>query len=178
MKLLLKEVNARLLNVNPRPELHGEDKKPAADLKLSVLLHNNELAQFDRRLKPFLYEKDTGQKDLVSDADADHLTQLRFAALGLPLKWAGEQVGGTFTVHRGISPKSDLVIEGPIINEFRLEPLEGGSVVLVFRVQFHPDEKAIGKLCMMTGTDVQISVEPPEDGELAAQDEEPAEAEA
>lgn len=171
MKFALKEETCRLQNVNPRPELHGENPKPAADLKLEVTLPNDELAQFDRRLKPFLYEKETSQPDLISQADTDHLTQLRFPALGLPLKWAGEQVGGKLIVHRGIGPKSDLVIEDPIVNEFRIEPLEGGSVVVTFRVQFHPDEKAIGKLCMLTGTDIVVSVEPPKDVEDELADE-------
>lgn len=178
MKLTLKEVGCRLINVNPRPELHGDDKKPAADLKLTALLHNKELDQLHPKLRAAIYEKDTAQPDLVSEHDPEFLTALRFPSLAMPLKWAGEQVGGTFTVHRGIGPKSDLVIESPIVNEVRIEALEGGSVVLGFRVQFKPDEKAIGKLCMMTGQDIVVSVEPPEDGELAAADEErePAEA--
>jgi acyl carrier protein len=166
MKFILSEVTARLLNVNPRPELHGQDTKLAADLKLEVKLPNAELAQFDPRLKGTLYEKSSAQGDLVSGADPDHMTQLRFPQLGVPIKWAGEQVGGKLTVHRGISAKSDLVLDGVLVNEFRLEPLEGGTVSTTFRAQIHPDEKEIGKLCTMTGTDIVISVEPAEtDGE-------------
>lgn len=165
MKFKLNEVTARLQNVNPRPELHGQESKLAADLKVEVKLPNTELAQFDARLKSVLYEKSNGQPDLVSQSDPEHTTQLRFPQLGVPIKWAGEQVGGTLTVHRGISAKSDLVLEGALFNEFRIEPLEGGSVSVTFRVQIHPDEKEIGKLCTMTGTDIVITVEPPAETE-------------
>lgn len=175
MKLTLKETNAKLLNVNPRPELHGDEKKPAADLSLNVHLHNKELDQFDLRLRHALYEKDATQGDLVSGDDPEHLPKLRFPQLDQPLKWDGEQVGGKVTFHRGISAKSDLVIEGVLINKFQIEAIEGGSVGLTFRVQFKPEEKEIGKLCMLTGQDVQISVEPPVEDALAEQ-REPAEA--
>lgn len=172
MKFTLKEVACRLINVNPRPELHGEDTKPAADLKLSALLHNKELDQLHPKLRSAIYEKDNAQPDLVSQDDPEFLTALRFASLAMPLKWAGEQVGGKVIVHRGLGGKSDLVIDAPVVNEFRIEALEGGSVIIVFRVQFKPDEKAIGKLCMLTGQDIIVSVEPPAEGDLAAAEEE------
>lgn len=163
MKFKLNAVLATLTNVNSRPELHGEDKKLAADLKFEAHVHQNELEQFDRRLKPFLYEK-ASQGDL----DADFLPQLRFPLLAMPLKWAGEQVGGKLTVHQGISAKSDLVVDGCLFNEFKIEAIEGGSVALTFRVQIHPDEKTIGKLCMLSGQEVKVSIEPPAEGEAGA----------
>jgi hypothetical protein len=165
MRLTLTEANCRLLNVNPRPELHGEDKKAAADLKITTHLPNTELAQFHPNLKHLLYVKDSDRPDLVSQADPEHATMLRFPQLLAPLKWQGEIVGAAITVHRGISAKSDLKIEGCLVNEFRLEPMEGGSVAVTFRVQFHPDEKTIGRLCMLTGTDVVVSVAPPEEAQ-------------
>jgi len=162
MRLTLNEVTARLINVNPRPELHGEDKKPAADLKFHTLLPNSELAQFHPMLKAMLYVKDTDQADLVSQNDPEHATALRFPLLcRKALSWESEIVGGKVTIHHGISAKSHLVLDGAIVNEFRLEPLQGGTVGITFRVQIHPDEKTAGKLCMLTGTDMTISVEPP-----------------
>lgn len=161
MRFQLSEATCRLLNVNPRPELHGEEKKPAADLKLSTTLPNLELAQLHPALKGLLFMKDDNQRDLVSEGDPEYATLLRFAELQAPLKWQGEIVGATLTVHHGISPRSDLVIEGCMLNEMRLEPLNGGSVVFTFRVQFRPLEKEIGKLCMLTGQDIVVSLAPP-----------------
>lgn len=163
MQFRLNEVTAKLLNVNPRPELHGEDKKTAADLKLEVMVPNKELGQFHAGLLHALYEKDAAQADLVSKEDEDHVTMLRYPTLGLPLKWIGEQVGGQVIVHRGIGPKSDLELDGVVVNEFRLEPIQGGTLGIIFRVQFHPEEKAI----------ITVSVIPPQP-EPAFSDEERA----
>lgn len=161
MRFELKEILHRLVNVNPRPEMHGQDKKPAADLKLSCMLPNTELAQLHPMLKGLLFEKASNQADLVSDADPEYAPTKRFPQLGSPLKWEGEMVGAVLTVHQGISPRSDLVLDGCIINKFALEPLEGGSVAVTYQVQFHPEEKEIGKLCMLAGQDVKVSLTPP-----------------
>lgn len=159
MKFELKEAKAKLIDVNPRAELHGESSKAAADLKIKVMLPATELAQLHPTLRSMLYEKPSAP-DLADQATGE-ANALRFPQLGLPLKWEGEVVGGKVTIHHGISSKSDLVLDTVMVNEFRLEPLEGGSVQTTFRVQCHPDEKAFGRLCTMTGTDIVVSVEPP-----------------
>jgi hypothetical protein len=38
---------AKLTNVNPRAELHGQDKKLAVDLKFEVKTSNDVLSEFD-----------------------------------------------------------------------------------------------------------------------------------
>lgn len=168
MKFALTEIAHRLQNVNPRPEIHGEEKKAAADLELNCMLHNKELDQLHPQLRKLLYLKDTSQPDLISGADDDHITLLQFPQIKYPFGWDGEIVGAKVTIHRGIGPKSDLVLDGVVVNKFRVEPIEGGSVGLTYRVQFHPDEKAIGKLCMLTGTDVVVSLTPPDEETEAA----------
>ena len=159
MKFELRKENAKLIDVNPRAELHGEATKPACDLKLRVMLPSAELIQLHPNLRAMLYQKPTNP-DLADQASGED-TALRFPQLTPPYKWAGEVVGGVVTIHHGISAKSDLVLEGALVNEFRLEPLEGGSVETTFRVQCHPDEKAFGRLCAMTGSDIVVTVEPP-----------------
>ena len=72
----LKNQAAKLTNVNPRAELHGQDKKLAVDLKFEIKVSNDVLSEFDASLKGSLYKKaDDGQGDLI--ADPGHLpTQL------------------------------------------------------------------------------------------------------
>jgi hypothetical protein len=161
MKFELRKETAKLVDVNPRAELHGEATKPAGDLKLRVMLPAAELIQLHPNLRSMLYEK-SNNPDLV-DAATGEANSLRFPQIGLPIKWAGEIVGAEVTIHHGISAKSDLVLDGCLVNEMRLEPLEGGSVATTFRVQCHPDEKAFGRLCAMTGTEIVVSVFPPAD---------------
>lgn len=164
MRFTLKEVGARVVNVNPRAENHGNEKKPTADLKLCVMLPNDELDQFDKSLRDVLYQKATkGQKDMHS-ATERKLEKIRM------FKWEDEVVGGTVTLIRGIDAKSNLEIEGCIVTDFRIEPLDGGSVSVTFTAKFHPvSEKQIGKLCLLTGQDVVISVTSPTEREQQKQ---------
>lgn len=154
----------KLTSFNPRAELHGEDQKPAADLTLQAKLANDCLAEFHPTLKSLLYMKDEEQKDLVSDADPHHMTRRRFTKMG-DFKWDDEIVGAEVTVHYGTGGKSDIKLGGCLVNGFKFSPEEGGTVVLTFRVQCHPDEKQAGKLCMLVGNEVPMTVTPPEPGE-------------
>jgi len=166
MQLELTEVNALLTSVNPRSEMHGEDKVPAGDLKLKVQLSNDCLAMFHPQLKSMLYHFDIKQAeddDLVEKAkeqENGYAPHLRFAEIP-SISWKGEMVGAKVTIHSGIEKKSDIVLDPCNVNAVSLEPQNGGTVIVTFRVQTHPDEKQFGKLCGMIGTDIKVSVEPP-----------------
>jgi hypothetical protein len=151
----LKNDVATLANVNPRAELHGEDRQPACDLRIDMSVSNGLLAEFHPTLRSFLFEKDSGQLDL-----GDELTKLRMPKLG-PLKYSEELVGAEVTIHRGLGGKSDITLPGCSVNNFTLDAQEGGSVGLSFRIQGHPDEKQFGRLCSCIGTEIEISIEPP-----------------
>lgn len=166
----LTNANLKLTSFNPRAELHGDKPEPAADLTLEAKLPNSVLAEFHPTLKSLLYMKDSEQADLVSDADAEHMTRLRFPKMSA-FKWDEELVGAVFTIHHGISVKSDLVLGGCIVNNFKVSAEEGGTVVLTFRAQCHADEKAAGKLCMMVGTSLEVTITPPEPDELDGDDD-------
>ena len=68
---------AKLVNVNPRAELHGADKKLAVDLKFEIKVSNDVLSEFDPSLKGSLYKKaDDGEyeeqhPDRVPASEAD-----------------------------------------------------------------------------------------------------------
>lgn len=169
MKFSLEGKQVKVVNVNPRAELHGQEPKSACDIKIEAILPNTDLAEFHPTLKSLLYVKDTDRPDLVSQADPEHATMLRFPQLKGPLKWDGEIVGATVTIHYGTTEKSHVVLPTSLVNEFRLEPLEGGSVVLTCRIQAHPDEAQFGKLCTLVGTEIPVSIAPPvEQAELGA----------
>lgn len=161
MKFTLLEEKVKIVNVNPRAELHGEDTKPACDIKVEATLSNDDLAEFHPTLKSLLYVKDADRPDLLSQADPSHATMLRFPQLKGPLKWDGEIIGAAVTVHYGATEKSHIVLPTCVVNDFRLEPLEGGTVMVTCRVQAHPDAKQFGALCMMVGTEIPVSIEPP-----------------
>lgn len=174
LKLALVKEMVKVVNVNPRAELHGEEPKPACDIKLEATISNDRLAEFHPTLKSLLYVKDQDRPDLISQADPTHATMLRFPALKGPLKWDDELIGAEVTIHYGTTEKSHIVLATCLVNDVKLEALEGGSVVVGLRVQAHPDEKQFGKLCTLVGTEIPVSIIPPQPEPVFDPDPEPA----
>jgi len=152
---------AKLSSFNSRAELHGEDREPAGDIKFEMNVASSILAHFAPTLAWSLYHRDGGKvKDL---ADSSHdAPDLRYPKLG-PLKWDQEfGPGYTLVIHQGLGGAgSDLEIEMCTVNNFTLAPQQGGTVIVTFRVQFHPEEHAAGRLCMLVQETVDISLAPP-----------------
>lgn len=155
----LQEAEVRLVNVNVRPEMHGEEPVTAVDLKCETSLANTALAMFSPDLKRALYRRDDDKPDLFAE-DEQHLTKRRFPQLGV-LKWEHELVGAAARFHLGFTGKSDIDLAGIDVNDFRLEPLEGGSVTVTFRIQGKPDEAQLGRLGMLAGHDMTLTITPP-----------------
>jgi hypothetical protein len=85
------------------------------------------------------------QTALELDKPAE-LPNLRWPHLE-PLKWHEDQDNRTLTLDYGIGGKSALKVTDCKANDFRIEPKEGGTVKLTWRVQrSDPDERVIGKL--------------------------------
>lgn len=162
--LTLERQECKLTHVNIRSENHGEELATAVDLKLETMFTNDFLAHFAPTLKHSLYyvNPDKGG-DLVDQShaeDAHYAPSLRYPKLG-PLKWDEELTGATFTVHTGAVSGKDMELELSNVNEFTLEPIEGGMVRLTFRVQTHPCERDIGRLASFIKQTVEVSVTPP-----------------
>lgn len=156
----LTAAKAKLENVNPRAELHGDDHALAVDLKISVSLGNDVLSEFDPGLKTALYWKgESGQGELIEEPG--HLPALRFPEMG-PVRWSKELAGYTMTVHVGVSGDSNIILGDCSVDKFIFEPQEGGSVVVSFRIQAHPDSMTLGPLCELIQQDVEMSLTPPE----------------
>lgn len=162
LNLELKEKNVKIVAVNPRAELHGDSAKPACDVKIEVMLLNDDLAMFHPTLKSLLYVKNDQRPDLVEQANPEGATMLRFPQLDVPLKWKDECLGAAVTVHYGASEKSHVNLPGCVIAKPQIEPLEGGTIVLTCLIQCHPDEKQMGRLGMMVGTEIPVTIAPPE----------------
>lgn len=162
--------NATLVNFNPRRELHGDEPKPAADLKFCANIPSSSLALLDPSLRGFLYWRNNAvQQDLENETS--EAPNLRFPKMG-GISWNYEIVGATVIIHRGIGEagqleKGAIVLPGSTINKFRIEPQEGGTCLLRWRVQCKPDEKQSGKLAFMIGDAFDVSVTPPSDEDPA-----------
>lgn len=156
----LKNQAAKLTNVNPRAELHGQDKKLAVDLKFEIKVSNDVLSEFDASLKGSLYKKaDDGQGDLI--ADPGYLPTLKFPLMGA-VKWGKSFDGYETVIHYGVSGAQDIHLVECAVDNFRFDCQDGGTVVVSFRVIAHPEASELGRLCEMIQQEVEMSLIEPE----------------
>ncbi len=153
----LKRQSAKLTSLNPRAEIHGEDRVPAADLKFEITAGNDALSEFHPSLRSFLFER-PAKPDLADDGQS--LTDLRFKLLG-PLKLGAELAGYDLRVHWGVSGHDDIAMSECEVDNFRFDCQEGGSVAISFRVIAHPAERDMGRLCSLIQREVEISLTEP-----------------
>lgn len=165
----LKFTNQRMLlaSVNARAEVHGEEREPAGDVGLDAQLPNDVLNVFHPALKGLLYQFDKGRERDLADQGRAHeagfAPDLRLPRLGLPLKWADEIANAKVTIR--VPGEAKAVVLQPVkVNDFKLTPLDGGTVELHMRVQYHPTEKEAGKLAVLVQQEVEVSLEQLEEG--------------
>ncbi len=148
---LVKE-RATLAHLNTRTELHGDEERPACDLKLELSLHNSVLNKFHPHLREVFY---TADKQL--DIEQDHLVNLRFPQMSA-FKWDNEIPRAVLTIHDALT--GDFTIGGKA-NKFQLELLEGGTTKVQIRFQMgeiNPQDAAF--LFSMLKQSVSISLAP------------------
>jgi hypothetical protein len=157
----------KITSVNPRSERHGpEELHPAVDIGISLVTSNNILSALDGKLLDALYTKNAnadqgGQQNLDGVDEVSNLPNLKFPKMGA-LKWKHDLIGYTLTVEHGVG--SDITLTGCKVNSFTIDPKEGGSVELKFRVQSSDglDERTLGKLSLLVQNEVDIMLEAPE----------------
>lgn len=150
----------KLASVNARAELHGDDPKPAFDLKIEATLSSEKLIHFHPELRQFFFKKDDAP-DLVDQVNGETMTALRFPKMG-SVKWDIEYSGYSATVGYGIGGKSDIQLGDVKVDHFRFEPMNGGSVLITFRIIAHPETADVGKLCEFIQQNIDLTLTPPE----------------
>lgn len=157
--LELEGVSATLENFNTRTEKVGDNKVPAADLKISCPRDAGVLVYFSPTLRSMLFDE-KGPKDLADGVE------LRDPHMVYPLQRDEELVGAEVDIDFGIG--QPMKFTDCKVNGFRLTPYAGGSVIVGFRVQCRPDEKQAGKLYTLQEQGITITVRPPQQQEMAA----------
>lgn len=157
---------ARLKDINVRSEKHGPDHlEPAVDLAFQIDAANSILSAFDGHLLNALYHRseasagDGGQQSLDGVEEVASLPNLRFPSMG-PIKWGKELAGYTLTIDHGLGGASEIQLVDCKVNEFKIEPKEGGTVQVRFRVQCatHLTERTMGKLALLAQNEVPITL--------------------
>lgn len=169
----------KLANMNPRIEKHGAESVPAVDLSFSINASNDILEQFHPDLLLALYgEAEAGeveQEELEGVEPVSVFTVLRFPKVN-PLKWDAKHAGYKLAIDYGLGGESCLEIDGCEVGKFVLDCKEGGTVEVRFQVQCNSGltEKIMGKLSLMIGQEVQITLTAPEvEPQIVKQPDEP-----
>jgi hypothetical protein len=154
LNLQVKEQAAVLVKYNPRSELNGEERTPAADILLQFDTMNTFLEQLEPGLREGLFKKNV-DGDLADKGT--ELGQVRFASMDPPHKFTGEMLNATVTL--GVAGGGKIQIQGAKVNDVQVTPRNGGTVSIKLRAQFHPTEKLGGKLSMLDHEEVVLTIE-------------------
>lgn len=158
--------SVKLTNVNPRIEKHGVDSVPAVDLNFLLDAANSVLTCFDGGLLSALYHKlaegDDEQPELDGVEPLSDLPNLRFPKMA-PVRWDAQLAGYALVIDYGLGADSNLELEACNVGKFVLDCKEGGTVEVKFQVQCNTGltERILGKLALMIGQEVQISLVAP-----------------
>lgn len=153
---------AKLTAFTPRTEHHGEDLVSAMSLALTITGPNTILDLLSDTLRHALYQRADDESQEALDGIDPPTPKLRtkhladMLALTLP-----EIVGGTLFVEWGIG--DDMTFSDCKVGKWRVEPMEGGTCALHFRVSTSDvDEQEAGHLFGKQGQVIMVRFEPPE----------------
>ncbi|RQO38642.1 hypothetical protein DBR37_01745 [Herminiimonas sp. KBW02] len=157
----------KLASVNPRAEIHGEERKAAYDLKFEAQCPASVLSHFDPELAALLYKK-PDDPDLAEQADPDAATSPRFPKMS-GFKWDYETTGNKLVIDYGLGGDSNITLSDTKLDKFSFMPQNGGTVLVMFRAIVHPETAHVGLLCDRIQQNIDLVIEPlkpQEEGDL------------
>lgn len=152
---------AKLIDVNPRSERHGDELVPAIDLRFQLDIGNHILATYHPELLEWLYHE-AAQGQLPGVQPNAEKAALRFPQLGQPLHWKDESVGNALTIDYGIGGESNVTLAGGKVHKHVITAKEGGTVSVAFTYSaalpgtHDVSESAVGRLGTRVQHDVHI----------------------
>lgn len=157
MAFELETTTAKLIHLNPRPEKHGEENVPACDLKVQVQAGSEILSMIHPTLRAMLYKADE-QQGQIADALP---TVRRFGNLIERLRLGVKLVGASVVIGFGLGGAgSDIELDTVDVDGFSAELMEGGSVILTFRIKATPSGEQMKRLYEVMGGEIDISITP------------------
>lgn len=160
--LEFKNQTMRLTNVNIRRELAGKDPangRVASDLTLVVEGGNDILDKLSTDLRGSFYMADVDGQGVLVPRSLTKLIHplLDVSNLAFDMKCAGYAV----VIDHAGNPESAIVLDDSQINNFRLKLMEGGTVAITMRAQFHPDAGQLDPLSEKLQQQVTVTMTPP-----------------
>ncbi len=153
----LTDQKAILAHLNTRTEKNGKEEVRAADLKIECFQRADIMSTFSSTLKAHLFNPNS--LDLADGMALMH------PELKTPIGVAGSMTGAEVRIEYGV--KQPIVLKDCKVNNFKVDPKEGGSVHLSFRIQAQPDDTQIGKLYKLQRREINITIVPADLPEMA-----------
>jgi len=156
------------------------DDNPGAKLSVEMSLSNDMLAFFDGSLKSFLFTKNGAVASAKGSqapldgippvSDTPNLTPIG-AKVGA-LHWEQEMTGYELVIDLGLGGKrSNIEIADCTLSDWRLIPKEGGSFLARFNIESEDVSEAyFGKLAKLKSREIEITLRPPEVGQVDIED--------
>ena len=153
---------AKYLNYNPRPEKHGDEDVPAADLKFELIGPHSMIECFGEGLRDFLFREPGVGEDAQTTLDlgGDKRTKVKYRECST-LPWDAEFPGYTVTVSTGLDTGESLVFNGAKLKAFKFQAMDGGAVKITLSAAVYPDEAQSGKLFVWQKKTLVLTLERP-----------------
>lgn len=157
---LLHPTTATLNTITSRSEIHGEEKKPAISLGLSIETANTILDLLDPTLRPTFYSKANGQDQLPGVEETTPSLRTRcIASVGI----VGFFEGWTLNVDHGIEEREPVKFGGVKVDKLSAELKDGGTCILHLRCGTSDiDAKSLGIVGMKLAQKISITLVAPE----------------
>lgn len=153
-------IEATLKSVTPRTEKHGEDDVLALSMGLAITGPNTLLDRAFPGLRHSIYTAVEGQPQLPGVEEAT--PKLRTNLMEL-VQLSAKYEGWTLTVDHGIDEDDPIALGGCRVDKFRVRPMEGGSVELLFRIGSNDiDSEEAGQLFGKLHQTISIRLKAPE----------------
>lgn len=159
MRFELHNVAAKLRTFTARVEKHGDEDAPAITLGFTITAANTLLDLIDPAIRRALYKAVEGQEELPGvEQSTPLLVFAGFTSCALSACFEG----WTLRIDHGIDEDDPIVLGACKVDAFKVEPSEGGSVDLQFRVGSSAvSREDAGLLWEMQRQEVRITLEAP-----------------
>lgn len=162
----LEKVQAKIDSVSPHAEKHGKENVPALSIKFSAKVPATVLDGLDKTLRKMLFRKpgkdEVVQGELPGTDETEGLTSKKYPNIPA-LNWNDKLLGYTLQIGSGLQSTDLIEIDGVKVSGFVIEAMDGGTIGLSFKCDFHTYASLSGPLCSMVQETVEISLLPPEE---------------
>ncbi|ALS63595.1 hypothetical protein [Pandoraea apista] len=152
---ILNAQTAKLVNYNPRAEKHGKVKRPAATMRVQVVMQARSLDMLAPGLYDSLYMQIENPEDMLATSTR------RFSKMA-PFAWSFEGKGYVATVDYGLGGESDIELVECTVKNIKVTPEENDIVIYDFNINCAPDERESGILDHRIQQDIIIKLVAPE----------------